>query len=255
MKTLKKLLCLTLLATLASASQAAIVRISEGAFTAAAGLITFSEFPVDSVNPTYAPTDYGGGAGAPTVTFDGYFKGQSLAAICPFPGAAGTGCVVGNPSGPTLALDPDSPQTFITTDSANPTSPVLTGTPRFNGAIAILFSTDQAGVGLDGGFFDATGGTAITAFARDGSLIGQVVNLGTGIEFLGLVTSDGAAQIAGLLFSLVGNEPAGFGIDNLRFGLAGQVVVPGEVPEPTSLALLALGIAGLAGVTRRRKAA
>jgi hypothetical protein len=221
MKTSKKLLCLTLLATLASASQAAIVRIGEGAFTAAAGLITFSEFPVNSVNPTYAPTDYGGGAGAPTVTFDGYFNGQSLATICPFPGAAGTGCVVGNPSG----------------------------------AFAILFSTDQASVGLDGGFFDADGGTAITAFARDGSLIGQVVNLGTGIEFLGLVTSDGAAQIAGLLFSLVGSEPAGFGIDNLRFGLAGQVVVPGEVPEPTSLALLALGIAGLAGVTRRRKAA
>ncbi|WP_416142454.1 hypothetical protein [Hydrogenophaga sp.] len=53
-----------------------------------------------------------------------------MATICPFPGAAGTGCVVGNPSG----------------------------------AIAILFGTDQASVGLDGSFFDAAGGTAITAF-------------------------------------------------------------------------------------------
>ena len=52
------------------------------------------------------------------------------------------------------------------------------------------FSTPQAGVGLIGGYFNAVGSTAITAYAADGSVIGSVTNSVTGDEFLGLVTSD-----------------------------------------------------------------
>jgi len=239
----------TLVAVCLSASvEGAVIRIPESAFTPAAGLITFSEFPLNTINPTYTPAVYGGGAGAPTVTFDGFFAGQSMgnAGTCPV-GAALSGCVVGSPTGP-LSLAPGAPDTFITNDGANPTTPVLSGTPTFNGPVAILFSTDQAGVGLTGGYFDAVGGTAITAFARSGAVLGSVTNTGTGIEFLGLVTTDGTAQIAGLLFSLVGSEPAGFAIDNLRFGLPGQVVTP-NVPEPT---MLSLGFLALVGVARRR---
>lgn len=232
----------------ATSANAAVIRISEAAFTPAAGLITFSEFAVGTVNPTYTPAAYGGGAGAPTVTFDGYFTGQSLGGgAC---GGAPSGCVVGSPVGP-LSLDPNSPQTFITPDGAVPTSPVLSGSPLFNGPIAIHFSVDVAGVGLSGGFFNAIGGTAIQAYDRNGNLLGQVTNAALGNEFLGLVTDDGSAQIAGLLFSLVGAEPAGFGIDNLRFGLAGQVIPP-SVPEPGTMLLLGTGVIGL--VIRRRRA-
>src|SRR4051794_39546416 len=80
---------------------AAVIRIPAASFTPQAGLITFSEFAVNTVNPTYAPANYGGGAGAPTVTFDGFFTGQALgtAATCPL-GAALTGCVVGSPGAP-----------------------------------------------------------------------------------------------------------------------------------------------------------
>ena len=87
-------------------ADAGIIRISEAAFSPAAGLITFSEFAGGTVNPVYAPATYGGGAGAPTVTFDGYFAGQSLSATpaVDCPGGAASGCVVGNPTGP-LALD------------------------------------------------------------------------------------------------------------------------------------------------------
>lgn len=235
------------------AANAAIIKIDETAFNAGAGLITFSEFSVGTTNPTYNPGDYGGGAGSPVVTFGGYFEGQSLGGPgdCPA-GAAITGCVVGSPTGP-LALDSNSPNTFITNDGANPTSPVLSGTPTFNGAISIFFDTDLAGVGLDGGFFDAIGGTAITAFDRAGNVIGSVQNETTGIEFLGLVTDGNVNTIAGLQFSLVGSEPAGFGIDNLRFGFGDQITPPTEVPEPGSLALLGLGLAGL-GFSRRKRA-
>ncbi|MFN3615648.1 MAG: VPLPA-CTERM sorting domain-containing protein [Rubrimonas sp.] len=245
-----------------TAADAAIVRVSAANFNAQAGLITFSEFGLNTVNPVYAPAQYGGGATAPTVSFGGWFLGQSLSptpsADCP--GAAASACVVGAPTGP-LSLDPNAPNTFITTDGSNPTSPVLSGSPRFNGPIAVLFDVDQVAVGFDGGFFDAVGSTGITAFARDGSLIGTVTNEITGIEFLGLVSDNAQAVIAGVFLDLVGTEPAGFAIDNLRFGVRGQIILPpgvtdpgqvSQVPVPAALPLLISGLAALQFVRRRR---
>ncbi len=223
-------------------ASAGILKIDSDAFTPAAGKITFSEFALNTVNPVYTAADYGGSVGQPTVSFGGFYQGQSLgqAGDCPA-GAALTGCVVGTPTGP-LALDANSPAAKIVTDGANPTSPVLSGTPRFNGVISMLFDIDVAGVGLDGGYFNAIGGTAITAFDRLGNVIGSVANEAFGIEFLGLVTDDGSEKIAGLQFSLVGPEPAGFAIDNVMFGLRDQVIIPNEVPAPASLLIAALGV-------------
>jgi hypothetical protein len=241
----------------ASMADASVIRISEGNFNASAGLITFSEFPLGTVNPTYAPADYGGDPlTAPTVTTGGFFVGQSLSATPAIdcPGAAASACVVGSPTGP-LALDPGAPSTFITTDSANPTSPVLSGTPRFNGPIALLFSVPQLAVGFSGGFFDAVGSTGITAFGVDGSFLGTIINEGTGIEFLGLISASNVAEIAGVFLDLVGAEPAGFAIDNVRFGVAGQVEPPhGVIPLPAGLPLLLGGLGMLAFLRGRRQA-
>jgi len=239
-----------------SSADALAIRVDEDAFIAGSGLITFSEFPLGTIDPTYAPADYGGGAGSPTVTFDGYFDGQTLSgdpgADCP--GAAATACVVGSPTAP-LGLDAGAPDTEIVEDGANPTSPVLSGTPTFDGPIAVLFSEDQFGVGFDGGFFDAAESTGITAFARDGSLLGTVTNEGEGIEFLGLVTDSGVEEIAGVFLDLVGSEPAGFAIDNIRFGRREEIREPGEtvIPVPAALPLLGLGVIGLAAFGRRRR--
>jgi len=239
-----------LLGLAASAHAAGIIDIDESAFQAGAGLITFSEFPEGTVNPVYAPSAYGGGAGSPTVTFGGFFTGQSLgtAATCPA-GAAVTGCVLGNPTGP-LTIDPNSPQTFITGDGAQPTAPILSGSPTYNGPIAIEFSTPQTGVGLIGGYFDAANSTAITAYDANGNVIGSVTNPTTGDVFLGLVTADHSATIAGLLFSLVGDEPEGFDVDNIQFGVGAQVVAPGT-PEPSTWAMMLIGFVGL-GIAGRR---
>jgi len=242
MRTLRVALVASVLAIASFSANAAIVKIGQGAFTADAGVITFSEFAGGTVNPVYSPVDYGGAVGAPTVSFGGFFEGQSLGAAgdCPA-GAALSGCVIGTPTA-ALALDVNSPNAFITNDGANPTSPVLSGSPTFNGPIAILFDIDVAGVGLDGGYFNAIGGTAITAFDRNGNILGSVLNEALGIEFLGLVTADGQERIAGLLFSLVGAEPAGFAIDNVTFALAGAVIVPNAVPEPSAIILMSLGL-------------
>jgi len=162
-----------------------------------------------------------------------------------------TGCVVGDPTNP-LTLDPGSPPTFTANDPATPTTPTLSGTPLFNGPIAIAFSTPQVGVGLTAGFFNAVGGTAITAYDATGAEIGSISNSVLGIEFLGLVTADMTPEISGLLFHLVGAEPFGFVIDNVRFGVAGQVVVP-SVPEPSSLAIIGSALFGLWLLRRHRR--
>ncbi|WP_253201435.1 PEPxxWA-CTERM sorting domain-containing protein [Sphingomonas quercus] len=239
----------------AGAASAQITRVSSGNFNASAGVITFSEYAGGTENPSYAPAQYGGDpVSAPNVTFGGWFVGQSLSANpgVDCPGAAASACLSGNPSAG-LALDGNAPATFITSDGSNPTSPVLSGSPQFDGPISVLFSVDQLAVGFDGGFFNAVGSTGIRAFDRQGNILGTVANLQEGIEFLGLATTDGLARIAGVQLTLVGSEPAGFAIDNLRFGVAGQVVIPG-VPEPATWAMF-IGGFGLIGAAMRRRPA
>lgn len=249
---MKKLLIGFLISVAACYCNASIIKLSETDFNSGSGLITFSEFALGTINPFYTPSDYGGAVTAPNVSFDGWFTGQGLSTTpgVDCPGAVASACIVGSPSGP-LSLDTSSPDTRIVNDGANPTSPVLSGTPSFNGGIAVLFSTDQVGVGFEGGFFDSVGSTAITAFDRSGNLIGSVSNTVTGIEFLGLAVSDGTATIAGVFLDLVGAEPAGFAIDNIRFGQAKDIDVVTDVPEPTVLALLAMGLMGMAARRKR----
>ena len=126
----------------------------------------------------------------------------------------------------------DSPQTRVMADGSAPAGsrPGLGGTSTWNGPIAIHFDRDVAAVGLDGGYFNAAGGTAITVYDRQGRVLGRTTNRGTGFEFLGLATRDLSPRIAGLEFHLVGNEPAGFGVP-AQIDLPG-VRPPGPPPRP-----------------------
>lgn len=210
-----------------------VVRLSEGQFRAGAGRITFSEVPRGTRNPVYTPAMYGGRPSDPTVRFGGHLMGRRLGSPqeCP-DGAASTGCLAGAPRAP-LALDPNAPPAFTAYDGAPGINDVqLSGTPLWNGPIAILFDTDVAAVGLLGGFFDAPEGTAITVYDRRGRQLGRADNRGRGREFLALATGDLSQRIAALEFHLVGREPRGFGIDNIRFGDSEQVDVPGVRPPP-----------------------
>ncbi|WGI21246.1 PEP-CTERM sorting domain-containing protein [Amylibacter sp. IMCC11727] len=200
-----------------------VIRIENKAFQADAGHITFSEIPIGSKNPFYSPSMYGGDKNGINVAFAGYYVGQRIARSgqCGV-GASASGCVVGTPEAP-LRLSSSSPDVFAAEDGSNPTSPSLSGSPKFNGPISMLFDRDVAGVGLAGGFFDTVESTAITAFDRNGRTIGGVHNLGKGMEYMALVTENGRNAIAGIQFSLVGPEAAGYAIDELTFALAGQL--------------------------------
>lgn len=226
----------------ATALPAQLVNLGPGSFSPLAPTITFSEYALGTINPSYNFTDVLG-LGDVEVNFAGAFMGQTVTGGNPV-------TLTGLPTGP-LALN-SAVETIITVDGAIPTSPVLSGQPLFNGPIAILFSKPVAAVGLSGGFFDAVGGTSIAAYGTNGAFLGSITNSQTGVEFYGLRTAFGTNDIAGVAFYITGDEPAGFGIDNVMFGSVRQLQT---VPEPSTVLLMASGIAflGIGGVVRRRR--
>jgi hypothetical protein len=125
---------------------------------------------------------------------------------------------------------------FLTQDGSNPTSPVLSGSPLFFGTVGGSFvvpgSTSPATVDtftLDVGYIDAPGSVAISAYGLNGGLLTRKTADSMGINTITI----SAAGIASFQVDAVGNEPAGFAIDNLRYRLApirfnGSIPVPGK---------------------------
>lgn len=116
---------------------------------------------------------------------------------------------------------------FITGDGANPTSPVLSGDPIFQGSIQANFVTpfDPArpatarSVSFDAGFFDQIGGTTVSWFDVVGNLLGSQTNTQTGIERFTIPGNLGIFRIA-----ITSVEPAGYAIDNLSFEIVPKKV-------------------------------
>lgn len=112
---------------------------------------------------------------------------------------------------------------FITRDSANPTSPVLSGSPLFSGAIEGTFVDPNDGVTpviavnfqLNAGYFNSLGSTALKLYDSQGNLIEQRTNTEEGIFTF---TVEGL-PVAKWRIESVGDEPAGFAIDNVCFTL------------------------------------
>lgn len=241
---MKKLfLTITLLASLflVGNTQAALVDLGPGSFTPLATEIDFTG-DLGLVNPVYNFTGVPD-LGDMTVSFGGHFVGQTATGSFPV-------TLSGAPTGP-LTLDANAPDTKVVNDGApGATSPVLSGSPTFNGPISVLFSKPVAGVGLKGGYFDAIGATTIEAFDINGVSLGSITNTMLGFEFYGLADSTGAEVISGISFYITGSEPAGFQIDNLTFGAKGVIV--NGVPEPSTLLFLGTGLIAFLGVSRKK---
>lgn len=185
-------------------------RIDETYFTENDVLITFNE--LGAHNPLYVVQS--ATLGEVTVSTASHFNGQSVITI----GTEGSArTVLGSQPLQGVALSLAQGDVYIVEDGANPTSPVLSGVPDYNGPIAILFSCNVSAVALTGGFFDAIGATFIQAFDALGHTLHQVSNSQDGIESFGIRTLNGTASIRGISFYVNAEEPAGFAIDNLRF--------------------------------------
>lgn len=219
--------CLSLLAPLAlvfdaRSASGTLVNLGPGSFTPLAPVIAFNEVAVGTQNPSFPfnglPT-----LGDITVSFGGHFVGQAT---------SGTTVVTLSDNTPTapLALAPAAPATFTASDASSPNSPVLSGTPLFNGPVSVFFSKPVAGVALKGGFFNAVNGTSIEAYGADGAVLGRITNSVLEFEFYGLADSTGANVIKGISFFITGAEPFGFAIDDLTFGAAGDIIL---TPTPT----------------------
>jgi hypothetical protein len=121
----------------------------------------------------------------------------------------------------------DSP--FISPDRSNPTSPVLSGTPLFNGAITGTFVKPDgtkrkvAHFSLDVGYIDDPGSVTVTAYSASGSVL-KAVN----IDQTGIVpVTVKVAGISSFQVAEVSADTAGFAIDNVVY--------------PKALSLAALG--------------
>ncbi|WP_138551678.1 carboxypeptidase-like regulatory domain-containing protein [Pseudoalteromonas rubra] len=111
---------------------------------------------------------------------------------------------------------------FITTDSANPTSPVLSGTPQYNGAIEGRFVDPLTGepttvnsFSLDAGYFDNLSSTRLQWFNPEGQLIREVLDSQFGIEHFAIRDEN----IASFRIEIIAQEDAGYAIDNVAFNL------------------------------------
>lgn len=249
---LKASVSLAVGASLALTASAAIVNVGSGAFTPLAPEITFSEFSLGTINPSI--TVSAGSLGNVTVSTAGTFVGQSLLAM-----GGGVNSISGAPTvGSALTLNTAVGAATVSTvnDSAvGATSPVLSGSPRFNGPISVLFSKPVAAVGLKGGYFDNVGSTKIEAYDALGNVLGSVYNTILGFEFYGLADSSGAALISGISFYINGSENGGFEIDNLTIGAPEQINIPtpgNNAPDAASTVMMLSGAMGALSLVRRQ---
>jgi hypothetical protein len=128
---------------------------------------------------------------------------------------------------------PGDPQ-FITLDDSNPTSPVLSGSPLFAGAIGGTFVTPNTtspttvdSFSLDVGYIDDPGSTVVNAYASDGTLLSSVYATQIGINHLTI----SAPGITRFIVQEVGFEGNGFAIDNLSF-TADEFTFHASLPMP-----------------------
>lgn len=115
--------------------------------------------------------------------------------------------------------DPNNP-VFTLNDGSNPTSPSLSGTPKFHGSIHFSFvhpgtkdPREVRGFDLDVGHIDNRNSVQIRYYDRNGSILGAVRAQSLGMNHISVRQNN----IVTVEVEETSREDAGFGIDNLAF--------------------------------------
>ncbi|WP_147795642.1 DUF6531 domain-containing protein [Cellulomonas sp. Y8] len=114
---------------------------------------------------------------------------------------------------------------FITGDGSNPTSPVLSGTPTYQGEIEGYFRTPSGAVRtvdhlqLDVGYIDDPGSVEVTTYGQDG---GELLTVAADELGIARIVIDQPGMAAFRVYA-VENETAGFAVDNVTFPVDGDV--------------------------------
>lgn len=126
-----------------------------------------------------------------------------------------------------IVFSGDTP--FIALDGDTPTSPVLSGSPRFRGDIAGRFVDPTDGetpvivesFTFSAGYFNELASTRIEWFDPEGNRLGQRTNSKYGIEEFQI----SGGNIASWRISIIKTEPAGYAIDNFSFTPADSAIL------------------------------
>lgn len=118
---------------------------------------------------------------------------------------------------------------FITTDGSQPTSPVLSGSPKFFGRIDIIFTRPGSletepvlGFSADVGFINNRDSVEVAYFDRNGIQLGATTTNALGINRVA-VSLRGIARVT---IRAIRSETAGFSIDNVDVQRAALGIVP-----------------------------
>lgn len=111
--------------------------------------------------------------------------------------------------------------TQLVSDGSNPTSPVLSGYPRFTGDVVGRFvdpstglDTTVDGFSMDVGYINGYDSVAVEGYDANGRTIGRIVAQSRGINTIDFVYRG----VASFAVFMIDDEPAGFAIDNLVLG-------------------------------------
>ncbi|CAN5555284.1 M10 family metallopeptidase C-terminal domain-containing protein [soil metagenome] len=141
--------------------------------------ITLSEFDVGTINPVY--------------TFEGVLGGKEDF-VASFEGE--------------IVIDPP-----------DPTSPAIAFDRTFQGPVDIEFSSPISKIEFDAGVFNEAKSTKMVLYGRNGFVVEKVLNGDPNGTYQHFSFDFGENVITRVRFSPVGDEPAGYAVDNITIGL------------------------------------